>query len=390
MTLVTLKKKCKISSFLTLMLVAFHGEAFSSSMAVASQQYYQLSMAFLRYHQLAQSSAWQSLPSYDQFMLSTPQDKNVLLNQLLTATGDHKVPSDPLYLAIQRYQRRHQLPASGHINKATYLSLSAGPKEKAQLIARNLKRLERLPDDLGRNYVLVNVPDYSLQYVERGEVKLSMRVIVGKPYRPTPLMVDTIRSIIVNPTWTVPSKIAFKDILPKLKKQPNYLKKNNFSVFQYKDNGVVTVNYDDIDWENINYKNIDRSAFPYQLRQSSGSHNALGRFKFNFPNSQAIYLHDTPQKYLFSRQNRALSSGCVRVEKPRQLAEQLLKSNRHYSRRKIDQILNSGQMTTLSLNVPVPVYITYLTAWVNQDGELRFAKDIYKMDKQRYISMADQ
>ncbi|MGI0117177.1 L,D-transpeptidase family protein [Zooshikella sp. RANM57] len=388
MTLVTLNQKCKMGSFLALVLLAFQGKAFSSTMAVASQQYYQLSMAFLRYHQLAQSSVWQSLPTYDQFMLYKPEDKNALLAQLLTATGDHKTSSDPLYLAIQRYQRRHQLPASGHINKATYLSLYAGPGQKAQLIAQNLKRLEHLPDDLGRRYVMVNVPDYSLQYVENGEIKLSMRVIVGKPYRPTPLMVDTIRSIIVNPTWTVPSKIAYKDILPKLQKQPNYLKKHNFSLFQYKDNNVVNVDFDDIDWDNINFNKVDRSAFPYQLRQSSGSHNALGRFKFNFPNSQAIYLHDTPQKYLFSRHNRALSSGCVRVEKPRQLAEQLLKNNRYYSSKKIDQVLNSGQMTTLSLHAPVPVYITYLTAWINKEGELRFARDVYNKDKLRRISMA--
>jgi murein L,D-transpeptidase YcbB/YkuD len=202
-----------------------------------------------------------------------------------------------------------------------------------------------------------------------------MTVIVGKPYRRTPVFSENLRYLVVNPYWNVPYKIATQDKLPLLQADaPAEAAKG----FDAKPQGSdVFVPVDTIDW-----MTVTRRTFTYQLRQRPGENNALGQVKFMLPNEHAVYLHDTPSRELFGRQERTFSSGCVRLERPQELATWLLSRESHPQARRLDALFASRETTTIYLKQPVPVYIVYLTAFVADDGDVTFRRDVYGRDKQ--------
>lgn len=281
----------------------------------------------------------------------------------------------PLTASLRQFQQRHGMSGDGVLDQATRQLLNTPPSQRIRQIALNMKRWRELPTDLGSRYIWVNMTDYQLQLVNRGRTELDMKVIIGKTYRRTPQMHEAISTLVLNPHWNVPSRIARQDILPKVKKNPDYLKQNNMRVLESWGN-PVELDPDNIDWSQLNSHN-----FTYRFQQDPGPGNALGTVKFVIPNDSSIYLHDTSQPELFKRNKRAFSSGCVRVEKPMALARALLKGKRGWGNEHINETLASGETRYVRLPEKVPTYLTYLTAWVDKEQRIQFREDIYKKDK---------
>jgi murein L,D-transpeptidase YcbB/YkuD len=229
---------------------------------------------------------------------------------------------------------------------------------------------------MGERYILVNIADFRLKAVEKGELARTMKTIIGSPERQTPLFKEEITYLVLNPYWNIPRQIAVQDILPKVKKNPNYLKEQKIKVFSNWPGNSKPIDYDEIEWSELNPGNFD-----YYLRQEPGTINSLGRVKFMFPNPYNIYLHDTSNQSLFANSFRAFSSGCVRVEKPVELAHYLLKEEQGWDEKKIVEIISQQTRRVVELSEPIPVYIVYLTAWVDKAGIVQFRNDIYGRDK---------
>jgi len=240
-------------------------------------------------------------------------------------------------------------------------------------LAINVQRLRVIPNF--DNGIFVNIPSYQLNYYRDGQLVLNSRVIVGKNERRTPVMYSKLSNVVVNPPWNAPPRLINEDIIPKVRQDPEYLSRNGYSIIDR--SGKVVSPYS-IDWGSIGAK------FPYRLRQAAGDNSALGRYKFNMPSSDAIYLHDTPKRSLFGKKNRALSSGCVRVEKSDELATILLKEAGWSADRK-QRVLDSRKTTSANIQSDNPVYLYYVTAWVD-NGKTHMLPDIYGYDRAQNLS----
>lgn len=358
---------------------------------IGADQFRGLVVALRHYQKLARSGQWVPLPNEPAVTTEEKFRERALLVNLLVLSGDLgavqqrvrliDVSESDLYRALVRFQRRHGLDADGYLGRDTRRALNISPYRKAEVVAANLMRLQRLPMWPGERYLVVNVGDFRLDLIEDSRSVLSMKVIAGRPARPTPIHSDRVSQVVVNPPWNVPLKLQQKDILPKLRKNPEYLRENNYVLIQYLPEGRRELALDHARLEQYTWNNQEIQAFPFHLRQKPGDRNSLGRYKFDFPNRHAVYLHDTPTKKLFNPSIRAFSSGCVRVEKPRQLAEALLSFNPGWQPEDIDDWLAQGETRYISLRRPVPVHLVYQTAWVDLEGALQFRADLYGRDR---------
>lgn len=271
---------------------------------------------------------------------------------------------------IKHFQQLHGLPQDGIIGPKTLKWLNLSVDERLALIALNAERMRLWPSV--DTAIVVNVPSFELKYWHAGETVFQSKVVVGKVTRPTPVMTTRLDSLIVNPTWNVPYKIMVEDILPIAKRDSSYLQRRNLEILpswgakQAMDPSLI-------DWNNLQPK-----SFPYRMRQQAGYQNALGLYKFNTPNSRAIFLHDTPSKHLFNYSTRAFSSGCIRVENADRLATVLL------SQQGLDKQQSALKSRDVNHAVPlrqrIPVQIIYQTAWYD-GGQLHFRDDIYQLDR---------
>ncbi|MCM0612860.1 L,D-transpeptidase family protein [Marinobacter sediminum] len=294
--------------------------------------------------------------------------------------GDRQRYGNELERFVSAFQTRHGLEPDGIIGRQTIAALNMMPVERVRQIDATLERWRWLPESLGRKFVIVNIAGYELKMIENGEEILNKRVIVGQPFRQTPVFSDRIRYLVFNPTWTVPRKLMIEDQLPLIIRDPGYLDRLNITVYQ-----GWGANRKRIDPTTVNWASLTANNFPYQLVQEPGPRNALGQVKFMFPNQYDIYLHDTPGQGLFSRAERSFSSGCIRVEQPFDLAEHLLSQDPDWSQETINDVLAASQPVTVVLPAPVPVYIQYWTAWVDDNDQLQLRNDIYNRDN-RLIS----
>jgi murein L,D-transpeptidase YcbB/YkuD len=311
------------------------------------------------------------------FLLENAHQALVSINSIKSAKDPKLMLDSALSRKLKVYQQRNGLEATGILDQATREQLQVSPQRIARQIAFNMKRWRHLPAKLGDRYVMVNMADYRLSVVEDDQTQLSMKVIVGRPARRTPTLIEDMSTVVLNPTWTVPSRIASMDILPKVKRDPTYLDRQNLKLIRYNEQGALEqLDPDTIDWDKVTPENLD-----FRFRQSAGKNNALGQVKFTLPNNMAIYLHDTNHPELFDENYRALSSGCVRVEEPEKLAIELLKTKRGWNEKKIDRVLQSKRTTYVPLADPVPVYLLYWTAWVDTDGQLQLRPDVYQWDQ---------
>lgn len=250
---------------------------------------------------------------------------------------------------------------------ATSLKQGGNSHSTLAKLAINAQRLRVIPNF--NNGLFVNIPSYQVNYYRDGRLVLNSRAIVGKNERRTPVMSSKLSNVVVNPPWNAPTRLINEDIVPKVKRDPGYLERNGYSIIDSKGN---TVNPYNINWATIG------SKFPYRIRQAAGDHSALGRFKFNMPSSDAIYLHDTPNHALFNKKDRALSSGCVRVDKSDELATMLLKES-GWSEDKKQRVLDSKKTTSASIQSTIPVYLYYVTTWI-ENGKMQSLPDIYGYD----------
>ncbi|WP_434355232.1 L,D-transpeptidase family protein [Parasalinivibrio latis] len=281
--------------------------------------------------------------------------------------------SDVLVEAVVQFQSRHGLKRDGVVGPNTRYWINRSVNDRIRLLALNAERQRLWPTERDR-IVLVNIPNYEMQFWMDRELVLGSRVIVGRPSRKTPLFNSRVDSVIFNPHWNVPAKIMHRDILPKVKKNHGFLEENNFTVLD------SWVGGEEIPMETIDWNEMDIRRFPYRLQQAPGDLNALGRYKFNTPNKMAIYLHDTPSKGLFDRYTRAFSSGCIRVEYAEQFADMLLR----YSGMSVadySYYQEVPETKAVALNKRISVYTIYQTAWVDNQGRRQFRRDIYQYDR---------
>ncbi|MEH0034187.1 L,D-transpeptidase [Citrobacter freundii] len=274
--------------------------------------------------------------------------------------------------AVKRFQTWQGLGADGAIGPATRDWLNVTPAQRAGVLALNIQRLRLLPSDLSTG-IMVNIPAYSLVYYQNGNKVLASRVIVGRPDRKTPMMSSALNNVVVNPPWNVPPTLARKDILPKLWNDPGYLERHGYTVMRGW-NSKETIDPWQVDWATITASNL-----PFRFQQAPGARNSLGRYKFNMPSSDAIYLHDTPNHNLFQKDTRALSSGCVRVNKASELANMLLQ-DAGWNDTRISDALKQGDTRYVNIRQNIPVNLYYLTAFVGPDGRTQYRTDIYNYD----------
>lgn len=278
-----------------------------------------------------------------------------------------------LVAAIKAFQAQHGLNSDGVIGKNTLHALNIPLDWKIRQLRVNMERLRWLPRNMGQRYLLVNTAGFHLSAVEHDEPVLTMRIIVGRDYRSTPSFNGALSHMVLNPYWNVPVSIATKDLLPKQQSDPMFFTHGGFKIYPGNNRNAEAIDPDTIDWHNL------KRGFPYFLRQDPGKHNALGRIKFMFANPFNIYLHDTPSKSLFQRDIRTFSSGCIRLEKPFELAAFAL--NQESLPEKFSEDLDSDKTITKHLPKPLPIYLVYITAWIDEPSKLvHFYPDIYDRD----------
>lgn len=359
-------------------------DSFVKSLIPRHRAYQDLKKILKRYRQIQAGGGWPPIPPGATIKIGALDARVEALRRHLVITGDLSPDArmdggrfgPQLEAAVKRYQRRHGLAADGAVGPETLASLNIPIEDRIIQLMLNMERWRWFPDDLGSRYIMVNIPGFELQLVENGAVVLSMRAIVGRKSRPTPILTSQMTYLELNPYWNIPQKIARKDILPKIQADPEYLVRKGIRVFDSWQADAPALNPLGIDWSGLS-----ENYFPYRLRQQPAANNALGRIKFMFPNGQSVYIHDTPGKSLFNRPQRLFSSGCVRVEEPLVLARHLL-TDQHWNRRRLAMAVESRQNRTIMLQTPVPVHLVYFTAWKDTGGQIQFRDDIYGHDRQ--------
>ena len=334
------------------------------------------------YRVLAESGGWKPI-NWGNIKKLEPGDTNPVVPELrerLVAEGildTANLAHDSVYdLALQaafaRFQQLHGLRPDSVIGKSTMALLNMSVEKKVTTIICNLERLRWGLGNLQDTYLLVNGAEFRLYYFMKDTLRWSSEVIIGKQSTKTPFFRTELTAIVFNPTWTVPYSIATKEILPKLKKNPGYLATQNMVLLSH---GGEKIDPTSVDFSVYNTRN-----FPYIIRQEPGSNNSLGHVKFNMPNPYSIYLHDTPSRTLFNKEERAFSHGCIRLNKPLELAEMLLKKQGPWHMDTINSIIKTRELINVKLEVPIPVLLTYITHYTDANGNAYFFADVYKRD----------
>ncbi|HNO61558.1 MAG TPA: L,D-transpeptidase family protein, partial [Plasticicumulans sp.] len=283
-----------------------------------------------------------------------------------------EVDDAALVEAVHRFQARHGLTEDGVIGAATVAAMNVSVRERIAQVRLNLERWRWLPGDLGQRYIVVNIPGFELQVIERGRPVLEAKVVVGTQVKPTPVFTGRMQQVVFAPYWNVPGTIASEELLPKLRKNPGEFVKTNMKVIT--GSGAV------VDPTAVNWGEYHPGNFPFRLRQEPGAANPLGRVKFIFPNRYDVYLHDTSKPALFERSQRTYSHGCIRISRPAELAEYLLKSDPRWNRAAIDAAMDAGRERAVPVPEPLPVHLLYWTSWVDAQGLLQFRADVYGRD----------
>ncbi|MCB1509151.1 MAG: L,D-transpeptidase family protein, partial [Hyphomicrobiaceae bacterium] len=276
---------------------------------------------------------------------------------------------EALEQAVKTFQDEHGLAADGIVGPATLASLNAGAGDLIPEVIANMERWRWLPRDLGRFHVFVNVPEYRVFVVRGGETVHTTRVIVGQRQHRTPIFSDEMEHIVVNPYWHVPTSILTNEMLPRIQADPTYLSRANYEVVARVGGRSQVVDPTAIDWSTVRRGQV-------YVRQRPGGGNALGQIKFMFPNQHSVYLHDTSSRGLFTRDRRALSHGCVRVENPFEFADVILSEERQWTPARVRGLVG-GSERTIALDSHLPVHLAYFTARVDDEGRLRMFDDIY-------------
>lgn len=342
-----------------------------------------MEQAVYLYQDLVARGGWVRVPA-DKALQIGVRDPNVVeLRRRLIASGDLRQASgDPaafdsyVQAAVRRFQERHGIPADGVVGTGTFNALNVPAEFRLAQLQSSLERIKAmgLPSE---RYVMVNVPGAQIEAVENGVVVSRHTAVVGKVDRQTPLLSSRIHEINFNPFWTVPASIIKKDLIPKMQKEPTYLRDKQIRIYNQQGSELQP--------EQVNW-NTDE-AVNYLFRQDPGDQNSLGFVKLNFHNPHAVYLHDTPSKNLFGSDYRFESSGCVRVFNVRELVSWALRDT-GYDRATVDQVIRSGERLDVQIVNPPAIFTVYFTAWTTGDGAIHFRDDIYGLDGGGAIALA--
>jgi L,D-transpeptidase YcbB len=329
------------------------------------------------YMGISARGGWGTVPGGQVLRVGLSHRNVAALRQRLIASGDLSPSAGVsntfdtyVEAAVRRFQARHGLVPDGLVQDETLVQLNVPVELRIEELRTNLVRVRAMSADLGERYVMVNIPAAEVEAVENGVVASRHTAVVGRKDRQSPLLEKKVLYISFNPYWTVPKSIIQKDIIPKMREDPEYLTRYKIRILDGKGQEIDPAA---VDW------NTDE-AVDYMLKQDPGDQNSLGSIRINFPNEHAVYLHDTPQQTLFGQNARFHSSGCVRVQNVRQLVDWLLKPNGDWSRTKIDAVVRSGERLDVSLKKPTPIYFAYITAWSTADGVVHFRPDVYDRD----------
>jgi len=343
--------------------------------------YTRLKDGLAQYRAIAAAGGWPKVSPGRKLEPGTRDARVLQVRERLRATGelsgadaaDPRLYDRALVSAVKAFQERHHLAVDGVIGPATLATMNVTAEERVAQIRVNLERMRWVHDNLPEDYLLVDIPGQQAQLLRGGETVWSSRVIVGRADRQTPVFRDQVEYLEFNPTWTVPPTILKKDIFPAARNNPAAVRAKGLTVIDRSGRKVAP---EDVDWS------ASPGNFPYTLRQPPGDRNALGQVKFMFPNRFAVYLHDTPDRRLFNRSQRLHSSGCVRVERPMELAELLLDQPERWNHQSFERLIRSGKTRTVHLQQPMPIILSYWTAEAAADGGVRFRPDVYERDTQ--------
>jgi len=358
-------------------------EGVLSSLSSPHSGYHALKKALQHYRRIEALGGWPTLRDGLHWRRGSHDARISILRRRLELSGD-LVPFGSRYIylfdgaleaAIRRFQYRHGLELNGRIDNQTLQALNVPAGRRARQIELNLERWRWIPHELGQRHILVNIANFKLSVVESGRAVLVMRVVVGRDYRRTPVFSEKMKYLVINPFWNIPVKIAVEDILPKVRRNPNYLRYRQIKVYKNWRSWAAEIDPRNVDWSQVGEDN-----FYYKFQKQPGPYNDLGRIKFMFPNKFAIYLHDTPTRKLFRLSARGFSSGCIRVEKPVELAQYLLHNDPQWTRAHILKAIAGGETKTVRLRHQIPVHLLYWTTWVDNQGTLHFRDDIYGRD----------
>ncbi len=289
--------------------------------------------------------------------------------------GNSPVYDQALQVAVRRFQEANAIEADGRIGRISLAALNRPPEAAVASLRANLDMRRAAAVPTSERRIEVNVPHQWLQVLDGDSVMLEMAVIVGKPARATPMLRVRMNSVQFNPSWGVPERNAREDLLPRFRRDPAGMQAKGFRLY-----GMVEGERVEIDPTTVDWSAVSANRFPYFIRQDAGDRNALGRIKFIMPNSDDIYMHDTPDRHLFRRPDRAFSSGCIRLEKPMELLDIVMAGTPGWSRERVDRVLASRQTAGAALARTFPVRLHYTSAVV-QGGEVRMRADIYGLDE---------
>ena len=359
--------------------------------------------ALSAYRRIAEAGGWATIPAGPTLRPGSTGARVTALRARLRITNDSRDPGASrrfdaaLAEAVRRFQRRHGLEPTGHVDEASRRAMNVTVAERISQLELNLERERWLPDRHGHDYVLVNIPEFMLHAYRSGKGVLDMRVIVGASLNQTPIFADDITYIVFRPYWNVPQSIVIEEILPALEENPDHLMDNGFTVVDSADRVIAAAQVaarrpaaasgpGPLPLGRSEPLRLDEEAIASgkaRIRQEPGPTNALGLIKFMFPNQFDIYLHATPANRLFAGQDRALSHGCIRVEDPVRLAEHLLEANGEWTKSRIVGTMQDPDVVNeeVGLKRRIPVYIVYLTAWVDDLGRVQFRDDVYEQDR---------
>ena len=336
-----------------------------------------IQQAILDYQNIVSSGGWPEVSTAQKLKIGMSDPAVQQLRQRLIISGDlpraaglSNAYDSYVDGAVKRFQARHGLPADGAVGEYTQKALNVSANVRLGQLQTNLVRIQAMSGDLGRRYVMVNIPAAYIEATENGRVVSRHTAVVGKIDRQSPILNSKIYQVIINPYWTAPRSIIQKDIMPLMRKDPTYLERNAIRLFDGSGNEVSP---ETVDWNAEKAPNL-------MFRQDPGKINAMSSMKIDFHNEHAVYMHDTPQQGLFNKLMRFESSGCVRVQNVRDLATWLLKDTPGWSRQQIEASIRAGQNNPVKLAEEVPVYFVYITAWSAKDRVVQFRDDIYEKD----------
>ncbi|NOZ91034.1 MAG: L,D-transpeptidase family protein [Epsilonproteobacteria bacterium] len=369
--------------------------------------YYGLLKSLKKLKDIKVKGGWKKLPYFKKLKLGDKGVNVIKLRERLEASGDLTsclVKSDELFEteekdsivkfqprakfdlcledAVKKFQSRHGLKSDGVVGPTTRAILNISVESKIKTVILNLDRIKWLPREKEDRYLIVNIPEYMLHYIENGKEKDKIKVIVGDRRHHTPIFREKISFIVLNPYWKVPEGIVKKEVIPNMIKNPNYLKREGLEIRRTWSEKSSRINPYEIFWEDYYYTG---EKFPYRIMQPPGPRNALGKIKFKFPNKFNVYLHDTPTKRLFKKTKRAFSHGCIRLSQPQKLLEIIASFNDNIDLKKSKKILKGKNKVQINIDNKITVYLIYLTAGYNKNGRPEFRDDIYGYDKMQKI-----